>query len=210
VTSPSSEELTPADVESYTDGRLAADNPKTQLLLDIALDKARKFCGWHVSPVITSTVTLHGSGESWITLPTLQIDEIVSVVAVEWVNGVETNVTKDLSGFEILSEEPSVIYRKRDSAGCHVPHWHEHTTYIITFSHGFAAADAGAFRGAVLEYIDAASMSIGTGGVGPLSQFQVDDVIMKWASAGNRSEGDIANNPLVASALYQYRLLAFA
>lgn len=205
-----SEDLTPTDVASYTDDRLDATSPKTQLLLDIALDRARKFCGWHVSPVQTDTVTLRGSGESWICLPTLKIDELVSVVAVEWVNGVETNVTKDLSGFQILSDEPSVIYRKRHSEGHYEPHWHEHTTYIITFSHGYAAADAAAFRGAVLEYIDASSMSIGTGGTGPLSEFQVDDVIMKWASSGDRGEGNIANNPLVASALYQYRLLAFA
>ncbi len=219
MTAPSSEELTVADVESYTDGRLAASNPKTQVLLDIALDHARKFCGWHVSPVQTDTVTLRGTGEKWISLPTLVIDQLISVTQIVYVNGVATNVTLPLENFEIFSDEPSAVYRLIDplagvtSWPTGIPDygkWDRHATYIITYSHGYAAADAMAFRGAVLEYIDASSMSIGTGGIGPMSQFQVDDVVMKWTSAADRGAGNIANNPLVASALYQYRLLAFA
>jgi hypothetical protein len=49
----SGDELTPTDLETYTQGRLLASDPNTQLALDAALDEVRGYCKWHVTPVAT-------------------------------------------------------------------------------------------------------------------------------------------------------------
>jgi hypothetical protein len=59
-------ELTTADVEQYTQGRLPAGtlpgspNPETLRLLNAALGAVRRYCGWRVTPVGVDTVTIDG------------------------------------------------------------------------------------------------------------------------------------------------------
>lgn len=40
----------------------------------------RRFCGWHVAPVIEETLTLDGSGGTDILLPSLRVMQLVSVL----------------------------------------------------------------------------------------------------------------------------------
>lgn len=40
----------------------------------------RAYCGWHVAPVITETVTLDGSGTNLMFLPTLRLVDLVSIL----------------------------------------------------------------------------------------------------------------------------------
>jgi hypothetical protein len=40
----------------------------------------RAYCGWHVAPVVTETVTLDGSGTNLMFLPTLHLVDLVSIV----------------------------------------------------------------------------------------------------------------------------------
>lgn len=191
------ENLTIADVSAYTGGRLPATgdgSTETQRMLDDALARARGFCGWHVSPVQSTTVNIDGSGYEWIVLPTLKIVSITSVK--------EDGETLDVSGFRVKSNEPGVLYW-RDRC------WDPCSEYEITFTHGFAAAEAADFRGEVLRLIDATSLTIGTGGVGPATGVEVDDVSIRFSGITDRSWG-IAKNPLLESVLYQYRLLPIA
>lgn len=193
------ENLTPADIEQYTNGQLLASDPETQRMLDEALARARSFCGWHVSPVQSSTITVRGSGYEYMILRTQKITAITSVTEIDQ-DGVSTVL--DVNDFEVFTDESWAIYRRKcQPFNCRM-------TYQIVFSHGYTAAEAADFRGAVLQLIDSMAQSIGTGASGPLSEFQVDDVKLAWAN--NRTAGDVASNPMNESPLYQYKLLAVA
>ena len=42
-------------LEQFTRGRLDRDDDESQRQLNAALAAARRYCGWHVTPVLTST-----------------------------------------------------------------------------------------------------------------------------------------------------------
>ena len=44
-----------------------------------AVAKIRGYCGWHIAPEVTETVTLDGSGGPVIVLPTLQLNDVESI-----------------------------------------------------------------------------------------------------------------------------------
>lgn len=47
---------------------------------DIAVQEAiRGYCGWHIAPIITETVTVDGSGGCVQLLPTLRLVDLVSI-----------------------------------------------------------------------------------------------------------------------------------
>ena len=186
------EELTIADVRAYVRGALDdIDDAEVQRLLDSALAKARRFCGWHVTPVRESTVTLRERGYPYVVLPTLKLVSIDDVT--------EDGETVDPTEAEFFTEEPGVIYR----GGCGF--WRGKLS--VTFTHGFTAAEAADFRAAVLELIDTTIASIGTGGSGPLAEYTVDDVTLRWNGVVDRYLGGMVKNPLDESVLYQYRLV---
>ncbi len=57
--------------------------PTTQIgpafWLAAAHGSVRRFCGWHVAPIITETLTLDGSGGTDLLLPSLRVVSLVSV-----------------------------------------------------------------------------------------------------------------------------------
>ena len=71
--------LDAAAVEQFTQGRLNHEDAETQRQLDAALAAARRYCGWHVTPVVTETVTLDGTGGRLLALPTLRLVSIESL-----------------------------------------------------------------------------------------------------------------------------------
>jgi hypothetical protein len=57
-------ELTPIDLQTYTQGRLLATDPNTKFVLGNALQQVRNYCKWHVTPVrVNETLTFDGPGE---------------------------------------------------------------------------------------------------------------------------------------------------
>lgn len=187
------EDLEPADVAAYTEGRLSASDAGTQRALDAALARVRRWCGWHVTPVRPQAFTMHGSAHGYLVVPTLKLASVVSVTA--------DGETVDLSDVEEYTGEPGVLYRKNG-------HWCADRVEIEV-THGFTAAEAADFREAVLQLIDSTTLSIGTGANGPLTGKTVDDVEYRWSGITDRSWG-IAKNPMNESVLYQFRLLPFA
>ena len=76
-------------VESYTQGRLNRDDAETARQLAAALAAARRYCGWHVTPVATNeSITLDGPGGRTLMLPTLQLGTLTSISE----NGVSVNL----------------------------------------------------------------------------------------------------------------------
>ncbi|WP_431881572.1 hypothetical protein [Micromonospora chalcea] len=66
----------------------AADAATAEMLIEMVSDEVRGFCGWHITPVATDTLTVDGSGGNVLTLPTLRLIEVVSVTE----NGTEVDV----------------------------------------------------------------------------------------------------------------------
>lgn len=58
----------------------------------------RRFCGWHVAPTITETLTLDGSGTRDILVPSLRIVQLISVTN----DGVDVTSRVDTSRAGIL------------------------------------------------------------------------------------------------------------
>lgn len=200
------EELVPGDVEQYTNGRLAQDDPETVRALAAALARVRRWCGWHVSPVITETVYIDRPDGSMLVLPTLKIVSLGSVT----VNGTAV----DLSNVKYSREAPGVIQRND------LRPWADNFSLsplgaiAVAVTHGFTAIEAADFREAVLQLLDLSTLAAGSGGDGPLTEKKVDDVTYQWAGARgagiDRLPGALAKNPMNESILYQYRLLPFA
>lgn len=194
------EQLTVDDVEAYTEGRLLASDPETQRMLDAALSRARLWCGWHVTPVLTETLILDRPDSHILILPTMKI---VTLTSIE-VDG----TVVDLSEVRYSREAPGCLARADNT--CWSTAWGTNGfgEIEVTLAHGYTAAEAGAFREAVLQMVDAAALSIGTGGIGPLTGKRVDDVELHWSGFVDRSWG-IAKQPMNESVMYQYRLLPF-
>lgn len=66
--------------------------------LKAAHGAVRRFCGWHVAPIIDETITLDGSGGTDVLVPSLRVVELVSVLN----DGVNVTASVDPSKAGIL------------------------------------------------------------------------------------------------------------
>lgn len=162
------EQLLPFDVEQYTRGRLSQTDPETTRLLDAALARARRYCGWHVSPVITETITLDGHGDRFLPLPTKRIGAVVGID----VDGVPIDLSE-------VQQHGSTLIRWIWPCG--------YANIEVEFTHGFTAAEAVDFREAVLRMVDQSASIAAEGGT--LVSKTVDDVSYRWASGQDLDPG---------------------
>ena len=130
-------------VEAFTRGRLDRDDDETQRQLDAALTAARRYCGWHVTPVLADqTVTIDGTGDSMLVLPTLMLTELSSVAE----DGIDIPLVE-------LNWSARGLIIKRSG------HWWTSMFSAITveFSHGYATAPD--FESVVLGAIERGAFS---------------------------------------------------
>lgn len=190
----STSELTPQDVETYTRGRLSADEPETQRALDAATAALRKFTGWVVTPVTSETMTVDGSGWSSLILPTQKIVSLTSITA--------DGVAVDLSEVQQSSDAAGVLYRTGCKTWCR-----GYSNVSVTLEHGWD--DAYDFQAAILEMVDRMAAQVGKvqGNSGPMSEYRVDDVSYRWIlTIGNSPQlFSFINHQLVD----RYRLVQF-
>lgn len=66
--------------------------------LKAAHGAVRRFCGWHVAPAVTETLTLDGNGGTDILLPSLRVVELAAVTN----DGVDVTANVDTSRAGIL------------------------------------------------------------------------------------------------------------
>lgn len=115
---------------------LTGTNPSPeniQDLLDASSAMIRRYCGWHISPVVTEDITVDGSGGSILSLPTLRLLDIVGLTEV-W----NSQVTYAYSPDEIEWSRNGYL-RKRGGGA-----WTEAMRGITaTIKHGFENADTG-------------------------------------------------------------------
>lgn len=137
--------LDAATLETFTQGRLDRDDAESQRQLNAALTAARRYCGWHVTPVATSAVvTLDGPGQKFLVLPTMSLATISAVTE----NGISLNVAT--LGWSVRG-----LVVKTDNTL-----WAEGFSNItVTMTHGYAVADD--FESVVFSAIDRGGFSTG-------------------------------------------------
>lgn len=136
--------LDAAALARYTGNRLVEDDQETQRNIDAAVEAARRYCGWHVTPVAEDDeVVLDGSGTPMLLLPTLRL---VSVTAVSE-NGVELDVEDFALGYSSVGRPDGRLYKRSGSrwaAG--------HGNIRVIYTHGFESAPD--WEAAVLSFAD--------------------------------------------------------
>lgn len=135
--------LDAADLARYTGARLDAEDQETQRVIDAAVEAARRYCGWHVTPVLEADVAvLDGPGTEMLVLPTLRLVTVIEVI--------ENGTAVDVDGLALgcSSSGPDGRLYKR-----HGGRWAAgHGNIKVTFSHGFDAAPD--WESAVLSFAD--------------------------------------------------------
>lgn len=185
-------ELTSADVEAFTRGRLSASDPVVEDILAAALVRARRYVGWAVSPVIEDDqVALDGPGDRRLFLPTTKIVEITSVA--------ENGTVVDPTSYVVSADIPRMLYRKNGR-------WtHEYAGIDVTYTHGFTEDEAADWRRAILLMVDRMSREQQSGARSDddLVRKKVDDVEYQWVDWGDAASRAITS---VESILDQYCL----
>jgi hypothetical protein len=168
-------DLQPSDVATYTNQRMAADDPLTAELLTGALAAARDYCEWHVTPVITNfEVTLDGPGSRILVLPTLRVETLNSVT--------EHGVSLSLDNIQMSAAGPVRLRKINNSTPPPGAIWghrwsHLYSSIIVNMDHGYDTARGADFRLAVLDCCDRFALEIGRG---DLQRYTVDDVVRIW------------------------------
>lgn len=166
-------ELAAADVENYTQGRLDKDDPETARMLAAALAAARRYCGWHVSPVLTDVeVVVDGPAGPVLSLPTLNL---ISVGEIS-----ESGASLDVSQLDV-SRRGSV----RHPYGCWTGRY---DAISVTMTHGFTEEAAADWRAAVLSFVDRSSMAATGGRLVAVGPFRWDTESMATGSAFSVAE----------------------
>lgn len=117
--------VTPAEFEAGTGGAIKASDPRVLPLLSAASTAVRRWCGWHIAPVVTEELVLDSPGGSLIVLPTMRLLEVTALT----VGGVVFDV-------ESLEWSANGEVRTRDRRG-----WPEgFRNMSATIRHGFESA----------------------------------------------------------------------
>lgn len=170
-------ELTTEDVEQFTGGRLLADDPEVQRMLNTALVIARRECGWHVSPVEEVTLVLDGPDSRILSLPSRRVVTMTSITE----NGTLLNLadlTWSAGGPPGLMERP-VSVRKKNRGW-----WSdEYQSIEVVAESGYTEDEAMDWRQAVLSMVDQMASLSSTGrGDADLVSKRVDDVTYTYGS----------------------------
>ena len=177
-------ELAPSDLPAAVLDRFA-DNGAAQQAIDTALVAARRFCGWHVSPVKAETIVLDGTGGRTLSLPTLNL---LSVTAATDADTVLDPIKLDRS-------------QRRGTLTKRYGRWtHRDGAVSVTITHGFTETEASDWRRAVLAMVDAWSQPT-LRDSGDLKRKKVDDVEYEWF------ESVLSTDAELAARLAQFRIL---
>lgn len=170
-------ELSVDDVIAFTGGRLE-DNDETQAMLDAALTRARRYCGWHVTPVrVDDVIVMDGPGGTELFPPTRRITELAEILD----DGISLEVGGSGSG--VMPVEAVVPVAAPWKIVRTTGTWSTQYRGIeITMSHGYTEAEAADWRFAVLSMIEEMGSSAGRPD-SDLVEKTVDAVTYRWGQA---------------------------
>ncbi len=158
-----------------------------QSVLDAVLAAARRFCGWHVSPVLTDTVRLNGTGGRRLFVKTKRLLTLDSVSE----DGEPLEV-----GVDVVAdpETPGMLFRPNSF-------WKPGTSNIeVTFTHGYVPEEAADWRLAVMR-MTRQRLSGSNRDSADMKRKRIDDVEYEWF------ESAVSDNAELAAAFSAYRLI---
>jgi hypothetical protein len=102
-----------------------ADAYTAQLMIDGAAEAVIEYCGWHIAPIVTETLTVDGTGLHVQTLPTLNLVWLNSIAE----HGVALDITRiDFSANGLLEKRSGQCWtRRRRGVVTEVMHGYEST-----------------------------------------------------------------------------------
>jgi hypothetical protein len=194
-------ELTTADVEQFTGGRMLGNDPEVLRMLDAALVTARRECGWHVSPVrYGDTMILDGPESRILSLPSRRVVDLTSVVE-DGTALALTDLRWATGGPPGGMGRPAAVRKK--SGGF----WSgDYQAIEVTMDHGYTEEEAADWRQAILSMVDQIGSIVFAGrSEADLVSKKVDDVTYTWGAGGYSA---MAQDSLtsVASILADYTL----
>ena len=71
--------VTGQEVISASGGRLSVEPGVADMMASAVSAAIRSYCSWHVAPIVEETMTLDYDGGGILTLPTLRLEEIISL-----------------------------------------------------------------------------------------------------------------------------------
>jgi hypothetical protein len=169
-------ELAPADLPAAVRDRFE-DDDAAQLAIDTALLAARRFCGWHVSPVRTETVTLDGPSGRVLSLPSLNVTAVTSLI--------ECGVAADVAKLDVSQRKGTVekypygFWTGRNGA------------ITVSFIHGFAEEEALDWRRAIVALVGSWSETSMRDG-SDLKRMKVDDVEYEWFETAVSTDSELS------------------
>lgn len=191
-------ELSVTDVEAFSGGRLLASDPEVARMLAAALAVARRYAGWHVSPVrLGETLIIDGPDSRMLPLPTRKVVELTSVTEKGTVLDVD-DLTWPIGGPPGIADRPIVVRKKSGGFWSGI-----YQAIEVTMDHGYTELEAADWRQAVLSMVDQIGSLSGRGESDLVSK-KVDDVTYTWGNAyTTAAEGVIYS---VNSVLANYEL----
>lgn len=163
---------TPDELADFTKGAIVADDPRLDSVLNGVSSAVRRYCGWHITPVVTESVTLDGPGGWLLSLPSLNVTGITSVT----------------HGGESLTADDDYRWSADGSVKSKSGRWSDEFRDIsVTFTHGYAEADVEDVKQVVLS-VAARLLSSPTGAV----REQAGSVSIAWALTAPGVSGGIA------------------
>lgn len=162
--------LTTAEFSTRTGNKIAADDPRIPGLIDGATKGVRRYCRWHVAPVITETRTFDGPGGNLLVLPSLHVVSVSRVVE----NGVAL-----LEGVDFDWSENGEILRL-----CR-PWTHRWRAIEVEFKHGFESA---------ADLVQVIQQVVANAAASPLgaTREQAGQVSISWGSTAPNVSGGMS------------------
>lgn len=161
MAAPAAPLATPEQLEAHTEGRVTAADPRAALTLAGVTASLRRWCGWHVAPVLTETLILDGPGGRELALPSLHVLNLVSVL-----NG-DADVDLDYLEWSALGNVRGPVWSSRYRSvrvtlehGYEVDEVPDLVTAVLSVSARFLASPMGATSE------QAGSVSVSWGGTG--------------------------------------------
>jgi len=160
-------ELGPGDLPESVRARFD-DDTKAQAAIDAVLVAARRYCGWHVSPVrADELIELDGPGGRVLSLPTLALNSVASVT--------ELGTAVDVSTLD-RSRRAGTLTKQFGQWTC------RDGAITVTATHGYTETEAADWRAGIVAVVDARTQPSLRDDSG-LKVKKVDDVQYEWFEA---------------------------
>jgi hypothetical protein len=115
----------PVDLDAYVSG-----DPQT--LIDEATTQVRSYCGWHVTPSVTETVTLDASGMATQMLPSLHVTDVATVTYDGAVLAADDYEWREIGVLHLKYDGPNISQLCKWSL--------KNRSVEVTMTHGYASA----------------------------------------------------------------------